>query len=313
MLLLHGRGIEKPVPCGIASGSVKRCDSLIFRAIVLAAIAQTYPYGEDNEQGDYGGISFHGCKNTNNILKQGMWQTKKTVILQSVITFQIPFSTVTDMTKDTTKAIFFDFDGTIADTAKGIVNTMRETFKEMSLPIPEEEAMLATIGIPLFNALKMLNNLDDAEAQRATDIYRRLFPKYEATVITIFPGVKEILEWLAARGYRLAIVTSRNMESLDIILGRHGISGFFETKITASDNLTPKPAPDMVNALLARMHLDKSEATVVGDTTFDIDMGNNAGCRTVAVTYGNHPKERIALSKPTFMIDNFSELKDIVG
>ena len=216
------------------------------------------------------------------------------------------------MTQDTTKAILFDFDGTIADTAEGIVTTMKETFKEMSLPIPADNEMLATIGIPLYNALKMLNNLDDAEAQRATETYDRLFPKFEATVVKIFPGVKDTLQWLAAQGYRLAIVTSRNLESLDMIMDRHGINQYFETKITASDKLTPKPAPDMVNALLERMHLRKDEAVVVGDTTFDIDMGNNAGCRTVAVTYGNHPKEKLIESKPAFMIDSFSTLKDLL-
>ncbi len=217
------------------------------------------------------------------------------------------------MTKHTAKAVFFDFDGTVADTAEGIVSTMRETFREMSLPVPDDSAMRATIGIPLFDALKMLNNLDDAEAQRATDIYRRLFPKFEATVVKIFPGVKETLEWLSAQGYRLAIVTSRNAESLDMIMDRHGINRYFETKVTASDNLTPKPAPDMVNALLARMGLDRDDAFVVGDTTFDIDMGNNAGCRTVAVTYGNHPKERLEKSKPSFIIDSFCQLKDILA
>lgn len=216
------------------------------------------------------------------------------------------------MTLNTTKAIFFDFDGTIADTAEGIVTTMKETFKEMSLPIPAHNDMLATIGIPLYNALKMLNNLDDADAQRATDTYCRLFPKFEATVVKIFPGVKETLEWFANQGYRMAIVTSRNIESLDMIMDRHGINQYFETKITASDKLTPKPAPDMVNAMLERMNLKKEEAIVVGDTTFDIDMGNNAGCRTVAVTYGNHPKEKLLESKPTFMIDEFSKLRDII-
>lgn len=66
----------------------------------------------------------------------------------------------------------------------------------------------------------------------------------------------------------------------------------------------------MVLALLKRMNLKEDEVLVVGDTTFDIDMGNSAGCKTVAVIYGNHSQERLMNSHPTFVIEHFSKLAD---
>jgi len=206
------------------------------------------------------------------------------------------------------KAILFDFDGTLADTAPGIVLTMQQTFKEMGLPIPEEKAVRQTIGLPLIQSVKVLGGFNDEDAQRAVDTYRSLFSTYEVTHITIFPEVKETLERFSAEGIRMAICTSRGTKSLESILGRHGLNPYFETKITASDNLPAKPAPDMVLALLERMHLSKDEVLVVGDTTFDIEMGNRAGCRTVAVTYGNHSREQLESAKPAKIINNFSEL-----
>ena len=95
--------------------------------------------------------------------------------------------------------------------------------------------MRATIGLPLSKALQMLNGLDDKATDRATEIYRRLFVTVEASLITIFPEVKEILQSLHDKGIRLAICTSRNVESLDMILQHHDIGKFFETKITNSD------------------------------------------------------------------------------
>lgn len=208
------------------------------------------------------------------------------------------------------KAILFDFDGTLADTAPGIVKTMECTFKEMGLPVPSEEAMRSTIGLPLPKALQSLNGLNDKDTKTATEIYRRLFATVEAALITIFPKVKETLQTLHERGLRLAICTSRNVESLDMILQHHDIGSFFETKVTHSDNLPAKPAPDMVFALLERMKLKADEAIVVGDTTFDIQMGNSAGCRTVAVTYGNHAVDRLSTACPSVMIDSFDKLLD---
>ena len=207
-----------------------------------------------------------------------------------------------------TKAILFDFDGTIADTAPGIVKTMEHTFKEMGLSVPSEEAMRATIGLRLDLALQQLGNLSDEDAAIAADTYRRLFPIYEVGYVSIFPGIKETLAELQQQGIRLAICTSRNAESLDMICEHHGIKDFFETRVTNNDHLAPKPAPDMVLALLNKMQLQKEDALVVGDTIFDIEMGNRAGCKTVAVTWGNHSRQQLIEAQPTFIIDSIEQI-----
>lgn len=207
-----------------------------------------------------------------------------------------------------TKAVFFDFDGTLADTAPGILKTMEQTFKDMGVAIPKEEDMLSTIGLRLDLALQKLGNFSDEKAQEAAAIYRKNFVTFELGYITIFPKVKETLQVLKSRNIRMAVATSRGINSLGSICERHGIKEYFETCVTYNDNLPPKPAPDMVLALLERMNLQKDEALVVGDTTFDIEMGNRAGCKTIAVTYGNHPLPRLLEANPTYVIDTFDEI-----
>ena len=70
----------------------------------------------------------------------------------------------------------------------------------------------------------------------------------------------------------------------------------------------------MVLALLARMDIEATETLVVGDTTFDIEMGNRAGCKTCAVTWGNHSRELLATVCPDLIIDELEEiLRDIKG
>ena len=206
------------------------------------------------------------------------------------------------------KGILFDFDGTLADTAPGIVLTMRRAFAAEGLPLPDEPAVRQTIGLPLQESIRLLGGLDDAGAARTAATYRRFFPECELTHITIFPEVADTLRELTSRGIRMAICTSRGRDSLESILGIHGLLGCFETFITATDNLPSKPAPDMVLALLDRMHLRAADALVVGDTTFDIEMGARAGCRTCAVTYGNHSPAQLLSASPDFTISHFSAL-----
>lgn len=210
------------------------------------------------------------------------------------------------------KNILFDFDGTLVDSAPGIVKTMEQTFLRMGIAVPSEAEMRATIGLPLLKALQLLGNLNDDDARKATDIYRELFPIYEVNYVKVFPSVIETLQALKDRGIRMAIVTSRDRVSYELIADKRGLSMMFENVVTGADGITPKPAPDMVLALLERMGITADETLVVGDTTFDIRMGNTAYCRTCAVTYGNHDEKTLRAVQPTYVINSFNEILDIV-
>lgn len=208
------------------------------------------------------------------------------------------------------KAIFFDFDGTIADTVDGILATMTATFKELEIPIPPAQEMRSTIGMLLGDALQKLGNLDSARRELAVATYHRLFSEFELPNAHIFPGVQQTLQVLQSCGIKMAIITSRGFDSLNFILCKNGIVDYFGEKITRSNGFAPKPAPDMVLHLLKKWNLNPQEVLVVGDTTFDIEMGNAAGCKTCAVTYGNHTAETLSKSGCDFMVDSFEELRD---
>ena len=211
-----------------------------------------------------------------------------------------------------TKAFLFDFDGTLADTAPGIVLTMKGTFRQLGLKVPEDESIRQTIGLPLADSIRLLGNLPDEEVEVGVQTYRRLFPTFELTHIKMFPSVAETILELRRRGIRLAICTSRGRNSLESILSRYGLWDCFEAVVTASDKFPSKPAPDMVLSLLERMGLEPDDVFVVGDTTFDVMMGSSARCRTIAVTYGNHSLEQLSSAHPTHMIDCFPEILDLI-
>lgn len=208
--------------------------------------------------------------------------------------------------------LIFDFDGTLADTAEGIIVTAQETLRRMGVPNVAPEAIRATIGLPLGISLRIAGNLPEEKEAEAVAIYRELFAQLELGRIRIYPGVAETLAEFAARGIPMAIATSRGANSLERILSGWELSGYFPVRATSADGFPSKPALDMVLALLKRLNAPADETLVVGDTTFDIEMGNRAGCRTCAVTYGNHAGERLKTASPTWLIDEFAALRQLV-
>ena len=202
----------------------------------------------------------------------------------------------------------FDFDGTLADTSRGIICTVQETLRLMGLPQQDDERIKRTIGLPLCESIRQGGAVPDERVQEGVDTYRRIFFDVAGQYITLFPGVEETLKYLAESGYTLSIATSRGRNSLSRILHAHGIDGIFSEIATSDGDYRPKPAPDIVLWLLDRLGAQAAETLVVGDTTFDLMMGSGAGCRTCGVTWGNHSAEMLQSASPDFLIDSFEEL-----
>lgn len=211
-----------------------------------------------------------------------------------------------------TDCIIFDFDGTLADTAAGILATVKETFRRLGFQGADDERIRPTIGLVLEQSLQQIGDLSDAQTRDAARLYREIFPEYGEVNSSLFPGVPETLGELHARGYRMAIATSRGRESLEAIMAPYGVSGYFEEMVTATDRLAPKPAPDMVLTLLARMKQPAENTLVVGDTIFDIQMGAGAGCRTCGVNYGNQTETQLRTASPDYIAGSFAGLLEIV-
>ena len=207
------------------------------------------------------------------------------------------------------KYLVFDFDGTLADTTEGILQTTRATFARMGLPIPSDDDIRLGIGLPLKGSLHTAGVPDD-RLDEGSDIYHEIFYEIAPKHITIYPGVRESLEMLAAKGLRMGIATSRTEHSLVMLLEEHGIRQYFEILGSVGCVERPKPAPDLVRWVLERFGADPSEAMVIGDTTYDIQMGTAAGCRTCAVSYGNHSVERLLTASPDHIV---ADLWDLVA
>lgn len=204
--------------------------------------------------------------------------------------------------------IFFDFDGTLADTTEGIVQCTLVTLQKLGLPASTPERIRSVIGLPLTECFAQGTDTPPERVKEACATYRRLFNDIAIPCTTLYPGTNETLAALQARGLTLALCTSRSNNSLNALLQVLGIRAHFSTIVTNEDVTHPKPAPDIARLALKRLGVRPEETLVVGDTVFDLQMGRAAGCRICGVTWGNQDRPQLESEYPELIIDDFREL-----
>jgi phosphoglycolate phosphatase len=206
--------------------------------------------------------------------------------------------------------IIFDFDGTLGDTRRNIVKTMRMSIAEMQLPDRSEAACAATIGLPLEQCFRTLfPDIREELIPRCAEIYRRIFSENMRTLQPqAFPGVVQTLEVLHRKGFKMTIASSRSHKSLEELTHSMGIADYVGYLLGADDVREAKPKPEPVLRTLTDMGFEAEEALVVGDMAVDILMGASAGAKTCGVTWGNGSRAELAEAGADFIIDSIEEL-----
>ncbi len=212
------------------------------------------------------------------------------------------------------KLAIYDFDGTLADTRKPIVLSKQEAMRMVGLDVADEETCASTIGLSSYDAFRVVfPNESEETVEKCVRAYREAFNRLKTVYPPVlFEGVRESLLNLKDRGVILAVASSRNLKSLNELLGKLGILELFEAICGAESTERLKPDPAPVNALLEQFGVEPGEALVVGDMPLDINMGRGAGAVTVGVTFGNSDRASLLAAGADYVVDSFSETDAVI-
>jgi phosphoglycolate phosphatase len=210
------------------------------------------------------------------------------------------------------KLVIFDFDGTLVDSRKLIVESNRVVFGQFGFALPSEDESLSLVGMSLELVLLQLVG-PDAPVEKMVAAYRRVLPLLradEAFAEVPFAGAADLLTALAGRNdVRLGIATAHVSHAIAPALERFGWQSHFCT-VQTSDKAPSKPHPGMVLQALSEAGAKAEDAIMVGDTAFDIEMARAAGVRGVAVSWGYHHPDRLRTAGASRVVNDMSELRD---
>lgn len=210
----------------------------------------------------------------------------------------------------------FDCDGTLVDSQANIVRAMELTFAAAALPAPDPHAVRRVVGLSLTQAMeKLLPGAEAAHHAHLANQYKRVFQQMRADSHLeqepLFTGIPELLDRLRAEGWLLAVATGKSDRGLQYTLEHHGIHDRFISLQTA-DRHPSKPHPSMLLQCLADAGVEPEAAAIIGDTVFDMGMGEAAGVRAIGVDWGYHDPEELLAAGAIGVAGSADELKALL-
>lgn len=208
--------------------------------------------------------------------------------------------------------VMFDFDGTIMDTNKVILQSWQHTFRTFEGRERTAEEIYSTFGEPLYITMKKV--LPNIPLEESTAVYRSYHYDNFTDLISVFPGMLELLKDLKERNHKIGLVTSRLWPTTQIGLDKYGMQQYFDTIVTGDDCNNFKPDPEPVNIALERLKSRPEESIMVGDTMFDILSARNAGVQSALVSWALAVSEEEINGKnsPDYIIKHPDDVLDIL-
>ena len=203
--------------------------------------------------------------------------------------------------------IVFDWDGTLMDSTSTIVRCIQAAARDLGLPVPDNKAASYVIGLGLQDAMQAaIPDLDPVHYPRMVERYRYHYLGQDHE-LTLFDGVKPMLDDLAQQGYFLAVATGKSRVGLNRALHAAKLLSCFDATRCADETFS-KPHPAMLQELTRELGQDIKRTLMIGDTTHDLQMAINAGAGSVAVRYGAHTPAELAALEPLYMAASVTEL-----
>ena len=214
------------------------------------------------------------------------------------------------------RAVIFDLDGTLVDTAGEIALALERTFTELGLPVLPQAAVVDLIGRGIQALVRRALQQWGAAAESAFEPALARFEAHYADVVatsaTLFPGVREGIESLAANSVPMAVVTNKLRWFSERLLERLQLAERFVALVAGDDGLARKPDGAMLRAACNAMGTRVEETVMLGDSANDVLAARHAGCPVWCVPYGYNEGRPVASLACDRVVDSVREAAELI-
>ncbi|MBF6625491.1 HAD hydrolase-like protein [Aerococcaceae bacterium zg-BR9] len=202
------------------------------------------------------------------------------------------------------QTILFDLDGTITESAPGIIASIRHAMDTLQLPALDESTLNLFIGPPLTYSFKTYAQLDDETAQLATKIYRERYNTIGLYESTLYDGIESILQQLKVAGKRLYIATAKPEPLARRILAHYQLDRYFDDIVGATFDGVVATKEQVIELALSRNpNIDPKTAVMIGDRHHDMEGARQHHIEAIGVLYGYGDRDELIQAGATHIVD----------
>ncbi|MEM6439607.1 MAG: HAD hydrolase-like protein [Pseudomonadota bacterium] len=180
---------------------------------------------------------------------------------------------------------FLDLDGTLTDAAPGITRSIDAALSQLGLPSPGVDALRGRVGPPLHETFSELG-VPDAEVDEAIAFYRARYTTVGLFENGVFPGVPEMMAALKARGWRLALATSKPIVYAAKITMHFGLDAALDAQFGSELDGTRADKPSLLAHALSKTGADPGRSLMLGDRRHDAAGAHANGLRALGASWG---------------------------
>ncbi len=209
------------------------------------------------------------------------------------------------------KLIIFDLDGTLIDAYAAICSSFNYLMRKLGLRPKSPRLIRSLVGWGDENLIRPY--VAKVDLKRSLRLYRNHHKLSLLRQSHLYPYAKLLLRQLKAQGYKLAVASNRPSKFSVILLKHLGIINLFDYVLCADKLKHGKPHPEILNKIIKRFALHKSQVLYVGDMVIDAQAGRRAKVKTIIVTSGSSSLSRIKREHPFKIISRIKQLVGVLG
>lgn len=210
--------------------------------------------------------------------------------------------------------IFFDLDGTIFDSGRGIMRSVRYALEKFGIDEKNEDKLRLFIGPPLRDSFRDFYGFSDDEADKGVEFYREYYTHDGIFDGDIYSGIEKMLKRLSEQGGKAVLATSKPEVFAKRIISHFGLDMYFTHIAGASLDKSLLTKTEVIAEAIKNLGIcDKSKILMVGDRKFDIEGAADNGIDSAGVLYGYGSEDELRNAGADYIAADVCALMDILG